>query len=94
MNVINVLTKSSLSVELFAACITCVSILSVVVKHVSSQLSVLDERFATNFAFMIFSSSVSSNMSIESFLSCKAIAAHWTTVWAFTGMNSSENLSN
>lgn len=82
MNVLKVFTQSCLSVKLFAAQVTHQCVLTVVIKHVRSKLSVLNKFLAAYQTFVIFSSSVSSNVPVECLLSGKAIVAHRTTVWS------------
>lgn len=87
------LSQSRLTVELLTTEITSKSVLAIVVEHVSFQLRVLDEFLATNLTFVIFSSCVRSDVSVECFLGCKSIAAHGTTVGSLACMHSSKIVS-
>lgn len=90
MNVLQVLTQSRFPVELLSAEITRQRIFPVVIKHVSLQLSVLDEFLPADFTFVVLSSGVRPDVSVQRFLSCESIFTHRTTVRPFTCVNPSE----
>lgn len=56
------------------------------IKHVRSKLGVLNKFLAAYQTFMIFASSMSSNVPVECLLSGEAIVAHWTTVWSLASV--------
>lgn len=59
------------------------------VKHVRSELRVLDEFLSTYEALVILASCVSSNVSVERLFSGEAVVTHWTAVRPFAGVYAS-----
>lgn len=90
MNVLEMFTQPCFPVELLAAQVTSQSILAVVVEHVGFQLRVLNKILAADLALVISAPSVSSNVSVERFLCCESILAHWALVRTLTGMDASK----
>lgn len=84
----DVLRQSRLPVELLATQITHQSILIIVMEHVRSQLCRLNEILPTDMTFVIFSTRVRFDMSIQCLLRSKSIAAHWTRVRPLSSVNS------
>lgn len=80
MNIFEMLTQSCFPVELLPTEITGQSIFTVVIKHMSLELRILNKLFTTNLALVILSSGVRSNMSVESFLRCECIFTHWAGI--------------
>lgn len=87
MNEIDVFPEPCPSVELLSAEIADHRVLAVVVEHVSSQLGVLDELLAADFAFVIATPGVRSDVTIQGFLGSEALVAHWAAVRTLAGVH-------